>query len=234
MPEVINIYCDESCHLEHDGQDVMLLGAIWCPQLDIKTHAQNLKILKTSHHFNGELKWTKVSPSREDYFLNLVDYFFSSDKLNFRCLIVKNKSLLDHTFYNQGSHDSFYYKMFFYLLTNIISTNNSYNIYLDIKDTRSQNKIIKLHEVICSYFRDFENTVIKKIQHVRAQEIELLQLADFLIGSISYLSRKIDTSETKKKIVLKIKNKAGFDIESSTPPWEEKFNLFYFKPRDSR
>ena len=32
MPaEIYNIYGDESCHLEHDGQKVMGLGAVICP-----------------------------------------------------------------------------------------------------------------------------------------------------------------------------------------------------------
>jgi len=31
MTQVANIYCNESCHLEHDRQKVMVLGAIWCP-----------------------------------------------------------------------------------------------------------------------------------------------------------------------------------------------------------
>ena len=31
MPEIYNVYCDESCHLEHDHQNVMALGAVWCP-----------------------------------------------------------------------------------------------------------------------------------------------------------------------------------------------------------
>ncbi len=31
MPQIINIYCDESCHLENDNQKVMVLGAVWCP-----------------------------------------------------------------------------------------------------------------------------------------------------------------------------------------------------------
>ena len=31
MAEIFNVYCDESCHLEHDRQKVMVLGAIWCP-----------------------------------------------------------------------------------------------------------------------------------------------------------------------------------------------------------
>ena len=31
MSETFNIYCDESCHLENDGQKAMVLGAVWCP-----------------------------------------------------------------------------------------------------------------------------------------------------------------------------------------------------------
>ena len=31
MPRTYNIYCDESCHLEHDHLGVMALGAVWCP-----------------------------------------------------------------------------------------------------------------------------------------------------------------------------------------------------------
>ncbi len=28
--EIFNIYCDESCHLENDASNVMILGAISC------------------------------------------------------------------------------------------------------------------------------------------------------------------------------------------------------------
>jgi hypothetical protein len=30
MSDYINIYCDESCHLENDGINVMGLGGLWC------------------------------------------------------------------------------------------------------------------------------------------------------------------------------------------------------------
>ena len=32
MAEVFNVYCDESCHLEHDNIPTMVIGAVWCPQ----------------------------------------------------------------------------------------------------------------------------------------------------------------------------------------------------------
>jgi hypothetical protein len=31
MTQAFNIYCDESCHLEHNPQKVMVLESILCP-----------------------------------------------------------------------------------------------------------------------------------------------------------------------------------------------------------
>ena len=31
-----NIYSDESCHLEHDGNDIMVIGGILCPKSKAK------------------------------------------------------------------------------------------------------------------------------------------------------------------------------------------------------
>jgi hypothetical protein len=31
-PRTFNVYCDESCHLEHDGIPVMAWGAVTCPE----------------------------------------------------------------------------------------------------------------------------------------------------------------------------------------------------------
>ena len=60
--EVFNIYGDESCHLEHDGQKVMGLGAIICPMRHASEINHQLKMIKVKHgmpsHF--ELKWTRV------------------------------------------------------------------------------------------------------------------------------------------------------------------------------
>lgn len=192
---VFNVYCDESCHLEHDRQPVMLFGAVWCPQEEIGRNTLAIRKLKEIHRSRGELKWSKVSASRESFFLAMIDLFFSTPGLNFRCLIVNDKEKLDHAYYNRGSHNSFYYKMYYYLLRNIISDMNQYDIYLDIKDTRSQMKIDFLREVLCNSFNDFDQRVIRKIQHVRSREVELLQLADFLMGAIAYKNRNL--SENK-------------------------------------
>lgn len=47
--EVFNIYGDESCHLEHDGQKIMGLGAIICPMSHASEINHQLKMLKVKH-----------------------------------------------------------------------------------------------------------------------------------------------------------------------------------------
>lgn len=231
MAGLYNIYCDESCHLEHDQQPVMLLGAVWCPKSEVQDCNVSIRKLKASHSARGELKWTKVSTSKQSFYLDLVDLFFSNENVNFRALVVDDKSKLDHSYFSQGSHDSFYYKMYFYLLRNIISLENQYHIYLDMKDTRSQKKINTLKEVLCNTIYDFNQTIIRRIQHIRSNESELLQLTDFLLGAVSYRSRNHKGNEAKLAVIERICERSGIDLLRTTPPWEEKFNLFIFSPR---
>ena len=54
-----------------------------------------------------------------------------------------DKNILEHDKFKQ-CHDDWYYKMYFTLLSKIISPDDNYYIYLDIKDTRSQEKVKKI------------------------------------------------------------------------------------------
>src|SRR6266540_2978343 len=124
MPEVINIYCDESCHLENDHLNVMVLGAIWCPQGRTAVLAQEARDLKRKFGLASdcELKWVKVSSGRLDYYQAVLDWFWKTGDLHFRSLLVPDKSKLDHGRHNQ-THDEWYYKMYFDLLKVIIDPN---------------------------------------------------------------------------------------------------------------
>ncbi len=98
MTQVFNIYCDESCHLEHDRQKVMILGAIWCPLETARETAQAIRAIKEKHGLGRdfEIKWTKVSPGKLDFYIDLTDYFFAEPDLHFRALIVADKNKLGH------------------------------------------------------------------------------------------------------------------------------------------
>ena len=46
---MINIYCDESCHLEHDKQKVMAIGGIACPNYAKFNVYKDIKKIKEKH-----------------------------------------------------------------------------------------------------------------------------------------------------------------------------------------
>lgn len=79
-----NIYCDESCHLENDHQKAMVLGAVWCPLDKTREIAVRLREIKRKHGLSPwlEIKWTKVSSAKKEFYLDLVDYFFDDAALH--------------------------------------------------------------------------------------------------------------------------------------------------------
>lgn len=230
-----NIYCDESCHLKHDGIELMGIGGIWCPKNKVKQISDWIRFLKMKHKISPtiEIKWTKVTPAKLGFYLDLIDYFFSNNDLHFRMIII-NKNKLKHKQYHQ-THDDFYYKMYFEMLSYIFEKNNSYNIFLDIKDTKSYRKCLKLRDVCSNSQWDFEHEMIKKIQPIRSEESQILQLADVLIGAIIYNNRIFPTdhvnSLAKEKIIQRIKKISGYKLNGTNYLTERKINLFFWEGR---
>jgi hypothetical protein len=227
MSQVYNIYCDESCHLEKDHQQVMVLGAVWCPVERVREISTRLREIKLRHGLPAdfEIKWTKVSPAKVQFYLDVIDYFFDDDDLHFRALIVPDKSLLRHAEFGQ-SHDDFYYKMYFDMLKVLFSPDARYRVYLDIKDTRGAVKIAKLHDVLCNNQYDFSRQIIERVQLVRSHEVEPLQLADLLIGAVSYVNRNLSTSDAKQALVDRMRRRSGYGLTRTTLYREDKVNLF--------
>lgn len=225
-----NIYCDESCHLEFDKHKSMVLGAVWCALKDKNVIFDRIKEIKKEHKLSPkfEIKWGKVSSSKINFYVDLINFFFDSDKLNFRALVIPEKSEIDHEKFNQ-THDEFYYKIYFDMLKIIISPNDTYNIYLDIKDTQGYNKVIELHNVISNTHYDFSKKIVQKIQEVRSDEVSILQLTDLLIGAFSYYHRNLNESKAKLKLIELIKKRSGYSFEKSTLPTEKKFNYFIWR-----
>jgi len=225
-----NVYCDESCHLENDGHSSMVLGAIWCKNSERHTIFQHIKEIKAKHklYSSFEIKWNKISPSKLNFYEELVNYFFDHDQLNFRALVIPDKNVLAHEQYGQ-THDEFYYKIYFDMLKIIISPRNIYNIFLDIKDTQGYEKIQKLREVIHNEKYDFEEKIINKIQEVRSEEVNILQLTDLFIGAMAYYYRQLKGNRAKEELIELIKKRSGYSLNQSTLPTEPKFNFFIWQ-----
>lgn len=230
MKELFNIYCDESCHLEHDGQKAMAIGGVWCPEERKDEIFRRIREIKVEHGLSRwmEIKWNKVSNGQLDFYMDVVNYFFDNSDLHFRVLVVPDKQMLRHGEFNQ-THDTFYYKMYFDMLKTLFEPGYGYNIYVDIKDTRGQKKVEKLHEILCNNHYDFNREMIRRVQQVRSEEVELVAVADLLTGAVSYLHRGLETSAAKLRLIERIRNRSGYDLMRSTLYRENKFNVFVWR-----
>lgn len=222
----INAYADESCHLEHDKVEFMVLGCVYCLKKDKNYIANKIKNIKKKYGLKctTEIKWTKVSNNKLDMYKELIDLLLN-ENISFRGWIAHDKMSLDHELFHQ-TYDDWYYKMYYYLFDYIITENLvNYNIFLDIKDTRSSLKNKKLREILTHY----KIYNVSKVQSIRSDEVQLIQLADLVIGAIGYKLRNLTTSRAKLELVKYIENKFNISFFINSSNNNKKFNIFHWR-----
>ena len=231
MPIEYNIYCDESCHLEHDGQSCMVLGAVWCPKEKVQLVTDRIRDIKAEHNISKllEIKWTKVSKGKIQFYLDLLNFFLDYQDLHFRALIVPDKSILAHESFKQ-THDDWYYKMYFDLLKVIINPEHHYNVFIDYKDTQGGRKIAKLKEILENAKYDRSGEIISNFQLVKSHQVDLIQLTDLLTGIVSYANRNLASNEGKVTLVQQLRKRSRYDLTCTTFLREEKVNLLRWQP----
>lgn len=223
MSKTFNLYCDESTHLIHDGHPYMLLSYISIAYPQIRLAKEEIKAIKRKFNYTEELKWTNVHSATYKVYAELVDWFFMND-LEFRAVVV-DKSQIDEKRADYSFND-FYFRMYFQLLHTKVDFQNRYNVFLDIKDTCSGEKLEKLKKIM-SY-----NSSIGTLQFIPSRESVFIQLADVLMGAINYNLRiqKGDVNGNviaKLKLIEKIKRHSNISLNTTTPLSRNKFNLFF-------
>jgi len=242
----LNFYCDESCHLVNDGhvndghgpngRQVFLIGGLWCPLEHVAPASQALRALRVRHGVGPrwELKWIKASPSKLDLYLEALDLFFDDPDLHLRAAIVTDKGAFlqkNGRATLEAEHDDAYYRLYFDMLKVVLNPRATHNIYLDAKDTRGRDKIARLRDKLCSnesYAVPCD--LLGHLQEIRSIESDLLQLADVLLGALSYhyrgLEDRPDSSPAKNALVARLRERAPYDLSRSTLHLEDKLNLW--------
>lgn len=169
------------------------------------------------------MKWTNVHEATYKVYADLIDWFFMND-LEFRAVVV-DKSQIDESRPDYTFND-FYFRMYFQLLHTKVDFQNTYNVYIDIKDTCSYEKVEKLKKIMKF------NSSIGNFQFIRSHESVFIQLADVLIGAINY-NLRIEKGEisgsviAKRRLIEKIKKHSNTSLNTTTPLARKKFNLFF-------
>lgn len=215
---------------------MMILGAMYCLAENKKEIFAEIRNIKKKYDISSyfEIKWTKVSTSKIDFYMELLEYFWNNPDLHYRGLVARGKQHLDHEKFNDGDYDLWYYKMYYRMLDPVISPNKRYHIMVDIKDTRGGKRVEKLREVLCNNIYDFKQEVIDQIGQINSRESEILQLADLLNGALAFYHRglmdrpvanqgKVDFVKALQKHVV---------LDENTRYGEQKFNLFIWEPKE--
>ena len=223
IEKTFNIYCDESTHLEHDGHPYMLYGYVSIASNQIKICKEQIKAIKEKYGYTDELKWVNIHDKTYQVYKELVEYFFMTD-MQFQ-VVIADKTQIDDT-RPEYTFNDFYFRMYFQLLHHDIDLEYTYNIYFDIKDTCSQQKLHQLREALKW------NASIGNFQFIKSHESVFVQLADVLMGAINYQLR-IKRGDIKGKVIAKrkivdiINQHTPISLKPVSPLSNKKFNLSF-------
>ena len=219
------VYCDESgLEALNDKQAHLFssIGGIWMPSEYRSEFKEALNSIKEKHNIHGEFKWNKVSPSYLNFYSDIIDFFFSTENLRFRVILMESDKIDNYKFHN-GDSELGFYKFYYQLLHHWILDFNEYDIFLDLKVNRDRNRLNSLNTVL-----DNSNLTsnIKQVQGLPSDESLGIQLADLLTGLVGAKFNNKTTSEAKLALINKIEREYINKAIGSTPKAEEKFNVF--------
>lgn len=224
----LHLYCDESCHLPYDKAPFLLLGLLACPAEKVRTAHEQLSAIWVRHalpkHF--EVKWTKVSPAKLEFYRAVTEWFFASEGITFRALALPDKQRL-YAALPEESRDALYYRLYYQLLRGAIEQENRYRVFLDLKDTRGSEKLSHLTEILRADADDPYGKSVENLQHVRSHEVKLLQVCDLILGAINFARRSQIGAESpaKRALVRLIEERLGYSLTGDSLPGADKFAL---------
>ena len=221
------VYCDESRHIEKDAKNrFMVVGGIFVPKKDEDELRAKINDLRQKHNCLGEIKWTNVSPAKLPFYLELIDLFFANSSLSFRCVVI-DKAMLRHAEFNNGSHEIFFYKTYYYLLKKPICFFNKCGIVIAHKDTHSQNYSQELVRILRNKLWYLPLSIADPVI-LRAKDSVFIQLADLLIGAVGYQHNNYSTSKAKITLCAQICNHLGKPNLVFSSPYSKQFKFDIF------
>ncbi len=220
------IYCDESGQEKfknpRPGSHYTLIGSLWIKAEMREQLKSQLRQIRLNFDLHGEFKWKNVSPSRLDFYREVIKFFFTND-IRFRVLILRSDEM-NAVKFHASDNELMFYKFYYQLLHHWILDFNHYRIFLDTRTNRLNNRLKTLQS--CLNASNLMSLVT--IQALPSTQVDLIQVADVLIGAVSYKMHGHQTSAAKLKIISDIERFLKRPIQP-TSKFEEKFNVFRFR-----
>lgn len=220
------VYCDEAnpdvLTSENARAQYLMIGSLWLPGELRDEIKSRVSALRQRHRAWGEIKWSKVSPNRSAFYVELIDLFISyGDSLRFRCIAV-NRNQVNLALHDNDAELGFY-KFYYQLLHHWILDFNSYRVFCDIKSNRDPKRLPILARCLS---RANLTSNLESIQSLPSQEVVLIQLCDLLLGAASSrVNGTLREGTAKGAVVQRLELALGRPL-APTHKTEEKFNIF--------
>lgn len=227
----IDVYCDETLpdlftsNIKKESGQFLLIGSLWIERELREDIKQHIKDLREKYNCWGEIKWTKVSPSKEKFYLELVNLFFSYGmEMRFRCIGIDPKKIIWS--YHEEDKELGFYKFYYQMLQKWIIEFNSYKIFCDAKKNRDLSRLSTLKSILNNQFR---NSYIEEVQALPSKEVVLIQFSDFLLGATSAkFNNSVSKNTAKLNVIKHIEKLIGREL-APTNRMENKFNIFMIR-----
>lgn len=222
------VYCDESLSdafvNQRQGTASLAIGSLWVSKPLVPKYRDEIHRLRQLHGVFGEMKWRKVTPAAQAFYLDLVRLFFAAGpELRFRAIVVPTAGM--DLAYHKNDPELGFYKFYYQMLVHRLSADGVYRVFCDERPDRERGRI-----------RDLERCLRAKtnahldVQALPSSQVVLMQMCDVLLGAVSAkFNRKDIASPAKRALVDEIQNRIGHEIRP-TYPSESKFNIFQIQP----
>ncbi len=223
------IYCDEVYPdlftSNKPPVQYLMIGGLWLPADLREESKRKISELREKHSVWGEMKWRKISLSKQAFYEELIDLFmgFGMD-MRFRCIAV-DKDEVNFTLFHGNDRELGFYKFYYQLLHHWIYDFNGYSIFCDLKTNRDRTRLSALHRCLANSNRSAE---ISTVQSLPSPEVTLLQLCDVLLGiAQGRLNQRTTKGTAKEAVTMRLEERLNVNgVLTPTPRWEEKFNIF--------
>ena len=199
------VFCGESWHMASGGIR-MTAGALACPLADVRPCAEAMRALKARHGLKPdfEVKWTKVSPAKAGFYVELVDLFLRHDRLRFSGATVE-----DAGEGARASRERIHEALGRWLLGAVTGGAHRYRVYLDVDDTRGGARLRRLREAAAGGPAGCGRPQVERIQQIRSRESGTMQMADVLTGALAYASRGLSGNAGKAAVAARLRERLG-------------------------
>lgn len=232
---MIEIYCDESRQdllvSKNPSHIYTLIGSLWMSEGIRHDLTRRIYELRKQYDVWGEIKWSKVSRSKLEFYKRLIDLFLETKNMPyFRCICIDSRKV-DNGLFNEGDGELGFYKFYYQVLYHWIDKHPiTCRVFCDAKENRVKDRLKTLYK----FLQNTSNGTVTAIQALRSSDTPMLQLCDLLLGMASAsLNESVASGSAKYELITYFENTVGSNI-SPTCQSEHKFNVFCIKLRGSK